>query len=86
MTTDDHDRPHEDRPITRANAARLAFRAATEVVNIPARTAPVVEERGDELVVTFPTAIPIGVLGPAYHARVFLDRRTGAVRKILGGS
>jgi hypothetical protein len=72
--------------IGRAEALRLAAEVVFDRVKIPAGTAPKLEETQDTFVVTYPNNPAPGTLGADYHARVTIDKRSGRVIKVLGGS
>ena len=72
--------------LTHGDAAQLARRAAAEIANIPPEVTPIVDERGDELVITFPTNLPVGVMGAHFHAQVVINKKSGVVARILGSS
>jgi hypothetical protein len=75
----------EPADITGAEAEQIAREAIEGIVDLSG--GPVtVETDGGSYVVTFRRNDPPGVRGPDYDAKVTLDRGSGEVIEILGGS
>ena len=86
MSNNDQPKTGREAPLTAENAVQIARRAVAELATIPPDVTPTVDERGDEIVVTFPTNHPVGVRGADFHAQVTINKTSGVVQRILAGS
>jgi hypothetical protein len=77
--------PTSDKPLTQEDAVQRARATAVDKVHIPNDAAAVVEQTPEAFVVTFPIQLPPGIRGADFHARIWIDRRSGRATKILGG-
>lgn len=86
MSNNDQHEKSRETPLTADEAVQIARRAVDELATIPPEVTPTVDDRGDELIVTFPTGHPETVRGADFHAQVVIHKGSGVVQRILGGS
>ena len=78
--------PGQIKIISKSEALEIAKESIEGKVKIPSDIAPLILEEDEKYIVVFPTNLPLGVRGPDYYARIDIDKFSGEVLKILGGS
>lgn len=76
----------DERRVSQEVATKLAREACKGRVLVPDDCPVKVELEGDAYVVTFVYVPKRLVPGPVYYAKVWLDRKTGEIRRLLAGS
>jgi hypothetical protein len=77
--------PPSGKPLAQEDAVQRARAAAVGKVHIPDNAAAVVEQTPEAFVVTFPIQLPPGTRGADFYARIWIDRGSGQVTKMLAG-
>lgn len=72
--------------ISEPKAIELARRAVVGKVNLTPDAKVSVRNTAKQLIVTFGGPPPAGMLGPDYEAQVRINRMTGEIEEVLGGS
>jgi hypothetical protein len=73
-------------PVSQEAATRLAREACRDKLFIPDDCPVKVEMEGDVYVITLVYVPERLVPGPVYYAKVWVDRKTGEIRRLLAGS
>jgi hypothetical protein len=73
-------------PGKRSQLVETALNACEGHVKVPGDSRVFVEETGSDYIVTFPVYYSRLFPGPGYYAQVTIDKATGKVTGILGGS
>jgi hypothetical protein len=55
-------------------------------MNIPPDLKPTIDETDNTYIVTYPLTLPEGTRGPDYYTQVEIDKNTGKIIALLGGS
>lgn len=71
--------------VTPEQAVEIARKAIGTSIKLKPEILTTVEQSSDQLIVTFGSAPPIGIRGADFDAKVFINRKTGKVDKMVAG-